>query len=232
MLAGINEKNAYFGGFIGKEGSIFFNKTFRMSYWYIVEQFRALRSGLGGILKNHIFSCGPPTNQHQILEQLAALSFNASSAGQGMHRGGHGGGRGTPPPPYVQPPPTHTTTYQQGYGGRRRRQGRGGGGRTQQQYFLGTVHPGTPAMGGVFPPTYAPPAGGAGTMLGYAPPGGMPRYAPLGGRQPQEQPPYSNLVKRYTNWNACYTCGFDVPDGHTSMSCQAQRKAGHDVYFT
>jgi hypothetical protein len=55
---------------------------------------------------------------------------------------------------------------------------------------------------------------------------------PLRGRQaPQEQPPYSNLVKRYANWNACYTCGFNVPDGHTSMLCQAQRKAGHDVYF-
>ena len=170
------------------------------------------------------------TNQHQILEQLAALSFNASDAGKGMRRGGRRGSRGTPPPSYVLPPPTQDTTYQQGYGGygsRRCGQGRGGGGCTH-----GTVPPGTPAMGGVFPLTYAPLAGGGGTMLGYAPPGGVPRYAPPGGRQPQEQPPYSNLVKRYANWNACYTCGFDVPDGHTSMSCQAQRKAGHDVYFT
>ena len=31
-------------------------------------------------------------NQHQILEQLAALSFNASDAGQGILRGGRGGG--------------------------------------------------------------------------------------------------------------------------------------------
>ena len=70
MLAGINEKNAYFGGFIGKEGSIFFNQTFRMSYWYIVEQFRALRSGLGGMLKNHIFSCGPPTQNCDTSEKF------------------------------------------------------------------------------------------------------------------------------------------------------------------
>ncbi len=50
------------GGSLARKGQFFFNQTFRMSYWYIVEQFRALRSGLGGILKNHIFSCGPPTN--------------------------------------------------------------------------------------------------------------------------------------------------------------------------
>jgi hypothetical protein len=170
--------------------------------------------------------------QHQILGQLAALSFNASDAGQGIRRGGRGDGRGTPPPSYVLPPPTQASSYQQGYGGygsRRRGQGRGGGGRTQ-----GHAPPTTLAMGGVFPPTYAPPAGGGGTMFGYAPPGGAPppRYAPPASRQPQEQLPFSNIVKRYANWNACYTCGFNVPDGHTSMSCQAQRKAGHDVYFT
>ena len=31
-------------------------------------------------------------NQHQILERLAEISFNASNAGQGICRGGHGGG--------------------------------------------------------------------------------------------------------------------------------------------
>jgi hypothetical protein len=48
----------------------------------------------------------------------------------------------------------------------------------------------------------------------------------------QQAPPYSNVVKRFANWNACYSCGFDIPDAHTSMSCPAQRKSGHDVYFT
>jgi hypothetical protein len=70
-------------------------------------------------------------------------------------------------------------------------------------------------------------------MYNYVPQGGgIPGNAPHGGMQQQERPPYSNLVKRFANWNACYTCGFDVPDGHTSMTCQAQRKAGHDVCFT
>ena len=86
-------------------------------------------------------------NQHQILEQLAVLSFNASDAGQGIRRGGRGAGRGTPPPPpYV---PAVPTNYQQGYGGRGRGRGRGRGNRTQQHYSQGGFPP-TPGMGGVF----------------------------------------------------------------------------------
>ena len=93
-------------------------------------------------------------NQHQIMEQLAALSFNASDAGQGIHRGGRGGGRGTPPP-YVQAPPPYVQdllmpiTYQQGYGGRGRGRGHGRGGRMQQQYSPGGFPP-TQGMGDVF----------------------------------------------------------------------------------
>ena len=167
-------------------------------------------------------------NQHQILEQLAALTFNASDAGQGIRRGGRGAGRGTPPPPpYV---PAVPTNYQQGYGGRGRGRGRVRGNRTQQQYSPGGLPP-TPGMGGVFPPTYAmpPPAGGGGNLYNLAPHGG---YNPQGGMPQQVRPPFSNLVKLFANWNACYTCGFDVPDGHTSATCPAQRKLGHDVNFT
>jgi hypothetical protein len=35
-----------------------------------------------------------------------------------------------------------------------------------------------------------------------------------------QAPPYLNLTKRYANWNACYSCGFDVPAGHTSQTCR------------
>ncbi len=43
----------------------------------------------------------------------------------------------------------------------------------------------------------------------------------------------SNLVKVHNNWNVCYTCGFDVEDGHTSMTCHMDwRKRTHDVTFT
>jgi hypothetical protein len=125
------------------------------------------------------------------------------------------------------------TTYQQGYGGRRRGREHAKGGCTQQQYSPGGFPP-TQGTGGVFPPTYVmpPPVGGGGNMYGYAPQGGMPGYAPPGGMPLQDRPPYSNLVKPVANWNACYPCGLDIPDSHTSMTCQAQRKAGHDVYFT
>ncbi len=48
-----------------------------------------------------------------------------------------------------------------------------------------------------------------------------------------EAPPYLNLMKLYANWNACYSCGFDVADGHTSQMCpQHLRKPDHDCYFT
>jgi hypothetical protein len=29
-------------------------------------------------------------------------------------------------------------------------------------------------------------------------------------------PMYSNIIKWYTNWNICFSCSFDVEDGHTS----------------
>ena len=46
-------------------------------------------------------------------------------------------------------------------------------------------------------------------------------------------PPYLNLMKRFANWNACYSCGFDAADGHTSQTCpQHLRKPDHDCYFT
>ena len=37
-----------------------------------------------------------------------------------------------------------------------------------------------------------------------------------------------NIVKVYNNWNMCYSCGFDVEDGHTSETCPLTwRKPGH-----
>ncbi len=34
-------------------------------------------------------------------------------------------------------------------------------------------------------------------------------------------PMYSNIMKRYANWNVCFSYGFDVEDGHTSKTCPA-----------
>ena len=46
-------------------------------------------------------------------------------------------------------------------------------------------------------------------------------------------PPHSNIVKMYANWNVCFTCGFDVEDGHTSKTCPANwRKMNHQEGYT
>ena len=45
-------------------------------------------------------------------------------------------------------------------------------------------------------------------------------------------PMYSNIIKRYANWNVCFICGFDVEDGHTSKTCPVQwRQANHQEGF-
>jgi hypothetical protein len=38
--------------------------------------------------------------------------------------------------------------------------------------------------------------------------------------------PYSNTTKHFANWNYCYTCGFDVGEWHTGITCP-QPKPGH-----
>ncbi len=151
---------------------------------------------------------------HQLIDGLNAVAFNISNAGRGIGRFG-GGGCG-----YV---------------------GRGQGGRSCMQ-GCGRSHPayigGYPQ--GSFPPTMARPIGVPPGLPGgfqgnaaegvppYRPPvapamkGG---YGPSGGYIPRgppaqanvQQQPYSNVVKGYSDWNACYSCGFDMVDGHTSM---------------
>ncbi len=60
------------------------------------------------------------------------------------------------------------------------------------------------------------------------------RYGQLGGHSIPQHPniAYSNVVKQYANLNACYSCRFDVADGHTSMLCPPHlRKATHHIGF-
>ena len=49
--------------------------------------------------------------------------------------------------------------------------------------------------------------------------------------QQQRRPDYSNIYKRHNNWNVCFSCGFDIEDGHTSMTCPF-KKANHQPAFT
>ena len=71
-----------------------------------------------------------------------------------------------------------------------------------------------------------PPIGGGGGRSGGALPFAqltMPRNA---------APMYSNIIKKYANWNVCFSCGFDVEDGHTSKTCPAPwRHTNHPEGF-
>ncbi len=45
-------------------------------------------------------------------------------------------------------------------------------------------------------------------------------------------PMYSNIIKKYFNWNVCFSCGFEVEDGHTLKTCPAPwRRANHQEGF-
>ena len=45
-------------------------------------------------------------------------------------------------------------------------------------------------------------------------------------------PMYLNIIKKYSNWNVCFLCGFDVKDGHTSKTCPVPwRRANHQKDF-
>jgi hypothetical protein len=67
---------------------------------------------------------------------------------------------------------------------------------------------------------------GAGGFLQQGPPGFIPQAPPGGNNQPAM--PQLNFVKRFTNNNVYYSCGFDVEDGHTSVTCPREwRKTNH-----
>jgi hypothetical protein len=43
----------------------------------------------------------------------------------------------------------------------------------------------------------------------------------------------SNLAKNFANWNVWYSCGFDIKDGHTFITCPAAwRRPNHPEGFT
>ena len=174
------------------------------------------------------------TTLNQIIDSLSAVALNVNDNGGRNIR--YGGGRGTG----------------------RTRSARGGryNGRGRNMFPLqGTMmRPATypnaasdtqfrpPAQIYAGVPAYTHPIGHAGGQFGPAaaqahpigPPGGM--FGTMGqqgqGQRSQELP-FSNTVKRYHNWNACYSCGFDVADGHTSMTCPFHLcRPSHDVNFT
>jgi hypothetical protein len=65
---------------------------------------------------------------------------------------------------------------------------------------------------------------------------------PYGGRIPQipsppvvqqqtRNPVFSNVYKWYNNWNVCFLCGFNVGNGHMSLTCPF-KKLNHQQSYT
>ncbi len=85
-----------------------------------------------------------------------------------------------------------------------------------------------------FPPGIPPPP--EGVQAYQSPIGGIFHPPQPGGPPPivmVQAPQYSNTVKKHANWNVCYSCGFDVANGHTSMTCPFHmHKLTPDVNFT
>ena len=152
-------------------------------------------------------------NQTAIMSQMAALSFTPAPATPHTCRTI----ANVPPIQQLAVPIQQqfpAGDYSAGRGARRsghgRGRGRGGRGRTPFADYMR-------AQGGA----------GVGIQGQIAPYGATVQNGP-----PQiRNPDYSNIYKRHNNWNVCFSCGFDIEDGHTSMTCPF-KKANHQQSFS
>ena len=192
-------------------------------------------------------------NQQAMLNQMAAMSL-ANSAPPQVAAAFH-----VPPVQQVRvpafaipPPPTYSSgigihggqggrggpTYSPGVGIHGGQGGRGGGGRGRGQYG----NRGGRGRGYVRTPfaNHLRNMQQEGMRAGGVPPtmiGGPVMPQATGGfnnRPPgQPNPTHSNIVKNYKNWNVCFSCGFDIEDGHNSKTCPYKwRKMNHQEGFT
>jgi hypothetical protein len=106
----------------------------------------------------------------------------------------------------MQQPFSAAGAYPAGQGGQR-----GGGGRNQGGCQGGRSRtPFADAMQG---------AGAAPMMTAMIPYGGGIAQPSPRMRQQRKQLDFSNICKIHNNWNACFSCGFDIKDGHMSITC-------------
>ncbi len=100
--------------------------------------------------------------------------------------------------------------------GRNRGRGRGGhrGGRSRTPF--------ADAMHG---------AGTAQPIAAMVPYGGGITQPPTGVQQQQRRnPDFSNIYKVHNNWNVCFSYGFDIENGHTSITCPFKRWNHQDSF--
>ena len=160
-------------------------------------------------------------NQTAIMAQMAALSFTQAPANPTTRRT-----IDTVPPiqqlavPIQQQFPTGDYSAGRGVrrGGRGRGRGRGNRGRTPFADYMRTQGG---AVGGNIPGQLVPYGTG---VIPFQP-------AIPTGRPQVKNADYSNIYKRHNNWNVCFSCGFDIEDGHTSVTCPF-KKANHQPAFS
>jgi hypothetical protein len=49
-------------------------------------------------------------------------------------------------------------------------------------------------------------------------------------QQQRRNPDFSNIYKVHNNWNVCFHCGFDIENGHTSITCPLKRWNHQDSF--
>jgi hypothetical protein len=154
-------------------------------------------------------------NQTAIMTQMAALSFAPAPANPSTRY------RAVLNVPPIQQLAIPVQQQFPAGGGRRpgrgRGRGRGGRGRTPFADYARTQ-----GGAGIGVPGQLVPYGGGVVPFQPAVPTGQPQV---------RRAEYSNIYKRHNNWNVCFSCGFDIEDGHTSMTCPF-RKANHQQSFS
>ena len=155
-------------------------------------------------------------NQQAMQQQFAAFTTQRNTTYQAR----------TPTPPITQfTIPNMATSHFGGRGGGQRTGGRGRGGRSNFA-TTGGRNIRTPFANFTAGQSGLPPIGASGGRRGG--------IAPFAQQTPARNaaPMYSNILKVYANWNVCFSCGFDVEDGHTSKTCPALgRQANHQEGF-
>jgi hypothetical protein len=118
----------------------------------------------------------------------------------------------------MQQPFLAVGAYPSGRGGQRAVRGRGRGGR----------------RGGRSRTPFADAMRGAGTaqpIAAMVPYGGGITQPPTGVQQQERRnPDFSNIYKVHNNWNVCFICGFDIENGHTSITCPFKRWNHQDSF--
>ena len=67
-------------------------------------------------------------------------------------------------------------------------------------------------------------------MTAMIPYGGGIAQPPPGMQQRSKKTDFSNIYKIHNNWNVCFSCGFDIKNGHTSITCPFKRWNHQDLF--